>query len=154
MIKNGIFKLIYTGNSLIKHTQSQEFFTLKLKLIWQCTFLIFPCFSMLMNLHFTYLWKFCKKKNNMQLFILFRFSNIFYKYIYYCIKMKFILFYIKFCFYFFLIFDYINYIKKKQQQIIKQKNKGCAFVKYSTHTEAQTSINHIHGSQTFAVSFI
>jgi CUG-BP- and ETR3-like factor len=30
------------------------------------------------------------------------------------------------------------------------ESKGCAFVKYSTHTEAQTSINHIHGSQTFA----
>lgn len=30
------------------------------------------------------------------------------------------------------------------------ESKGCAFVKFSTHTEAQTAINHIHGSQTFA----
>ncbi|CAF0715151.1 unnamed protein product [Brachionus calyciflorus] len=30
------------------------------------------------------------------------------------------------------------------------ESKGCAFVKYSTHTEAQSAINHIHGSQTFA----
>lgn len=30
------------------------------------------------------------------------------------------------------------------------ESKGCAFVKYSAHSEAQTAINHIHGSQTFA----
>ncbi len=30
---------------------------------------------------------------------------------------------------------------------------GCAFVKYTTHTEAQSAINQIHGSQTFPVSF-
>lgn len=30
--------------------------------------------------------------------------------------------------------------------------KGCAFVKYSTHTEAQAAINGLHGSQTMPVS--
>jgi len=30
------------------------------------------------------------------------------------------------------------------------ESKGCAFVKYSTHAEALSSITHIHGSQTFA----
>lgn len=29
------------------------------------------------------------------------------------------------------------------------ESKGCAFVKYSTHAEAQIAINQIHGSQTF-----
>lgn len=29
------------------------------------------------------------------------------------------------------------------------ESKGCAFVKFSTHLEAQSAINHIHGSQTF-----
>ena len=29
---------------------------------------------------------------------------------------------------------------------------GCAFVKFSTHAEAQTAINSLHGSQTMPVS--
>ncbi|CAF0986065.1 unnamed protein product [Didymodactylos carnosus] len=29
-------------------------------------------------------------------------------------------------------------------------SKGCAFVKYSTHNEAQQAIQHVHGSQTFS----
>lgn len=29
---------------------------------------------------------------------------------------------------------------------------GCAFVKFSTHAEAQTAINGLHGSQTMPVS--
>jgi CUG-BP- and ETR3-like factor len=30
------------------------------------------------------------------------------------------------------------------------ESKGCAFVKYTSHNEAQSAINHIHGSQTFS----
>ncbi|EFX72577.1 hypothetical protein DAPPUDRAFT_326142, partial [Daphnia pulex] len=32
------------------------------------------------------------------------------------------------------------------------QSKGCAFVKFSTHAEAQTAINSLHGSQTMPVS--
>lgn len=31
---------------------------------------------------------------------------------------------------------------------------GCAFVKYSSHQEAQAAINSLHGSQTMPVSTI
>ncbi|XP_041086514.1 CUGBP Elav-like family member 5 [Polyodon spathula] len=31
-------------------------------------------------------------------------------------------------------------------------SKGCAFVKYSTHAEAQAAISALHGSQTMPVS--
>ncbi|RLV99975.1 hypothetical protein DV515_00009276, partial [Chloebia gouldiae] len=31
-------------------------------------------------------------------------------------------------------------------------SKGCAFVKYSSHAEAQAAINALHGSQTMPVS--
>ncbi|MEQ2260755.1 CUGBP Elav-like member 5 [Xenotaenia resolanae] len=31
-------------------------------------------------------------------------------------------------------------------------SKGCAFVKFSTHTEAQSAIGALHGSQTMPVS--
>ncbi|XP_041356344.1 CUGBP Elav-like family member 3-A isoform X1 [Gigantopelta aegis] len=39
--------------------------------------------------------------------------------------------------------------------ILRDQNgnsKGCAFVKYTSHSEAQTAINALHGSQTMAVS--